>query len=205
MATWSVQARKSFGFQLKFPRELVPPPNPSVPLSSFQRQPSLSRSNFSQRKRYDLAGRNVITGPEISKNRRRRRFFAISRFRATGSIPRFHLDPLFDRACNRRGNNQRRKTDLLSRIRAPIAISYPSLARSPWIHHSNGRRTREMGEVCQRFAARILHANLPDACFPNSSRSDLSIYPARLNLGEFKLFHASRDLASFIVPRSNRN
>lgn len=109
VASWSVQARESFGFELKIPART--PFNPSV----FPTPPVALSVKLSTTTKKIVAERNVITGPEISKSRRRRcQAKLISRYPSYGiSIS------LFDRAWNRRSKRKQstRKTDLLSRIR----------------------------------------------------------------------------------------
>lgn len=113
VASWSVQARESFGFELKIPARApfdpsvfpTPPVALSVKLSTTTKK--MLRKDRSRAERYHRPGN--------SKSRRRRcQAKLISRYPSYGiSIS------LFDRAWNRRSKRKQstRKTDLLSRIR----------------------------------------------------------------------------------------
>lgn len=114
VASWSVQARESFGFELKIPARAPPTLRPLRVPNTTRRSLGQTFHNY-EKDATIVAERNVITGPEISKSRRRRcQAKLISRYPSYGiSIS------LFDRAWNRRSKRKQstRKTDLLSRIR----------------------------------------------------------------------------------------
>lgn len=161
--TWQVGACKRARASVsssKFPREL-----PSTPPCS-QHHPSLSRSNFPQlRKRcYDRSRAERYHRPgnfqEPSSSLSSQADFPATGYPSLSSIERGIGVP--------RGNNQRGKPISFLEFDNDFVSIFGRRARSPSIVLT----ATNLDEVCHRFAARILHANLPTVCFPNSSRHD---------------------------------